>query len=121
VNGTVDTEFRLPGGVAGRRRLAAFLSKAGEDLVRINGELISRQEALAHLMWNLLLEGEISMADGRLLLVDDVEQWISVAKFVFTHLDGPAVSVADARGTNAIVRVVFGDADPYPEGEPAIG
>jgi len=119
--GTTEADFKLPGGVAGRRRLAAFLSKAGEEQITVNGIHLSKQEALAHLMWNLLITGEIVFPDGRLLFVEEVEQWVSVAKFVFTHLDGPAVGLADSRAGNAVVRVVFGNEPAYPDGEPISG
>jgi len=112
MNGTVITEteeFRLPGGVAGRRRLAGFLSKAGEELASIGGVQMPKQEVLAHMMWALLLNGEVNFPDGRLLFIDEIEQWTAIAKFVYSHLDGPASTVADTRATNAIVRVVFGD------------
>ena len=114
--------FQLPSGAAGRRRLAGFLAKAGEEGIYVNGVTLSKQEALAHMMWELLLQGEISFpGSGRLLMVDDFQDWAGLAKFVFTHLDGPAVTMGDSRATNTVVRVVFGDADPYPEGQPVAG
>jgi len=117
MNGTVITEtedFRLPGGVAGRRRLAGFLAKAGEELVSINGQYLSKQEALGHMLWALLLNGEVNFPDGRLLFIDEIEQWTAIAKFVYSHLDGPAATTGDTRATNAVVRVVFGSEEFSP-------
>ena len=117
MNGTVITEteeFRLPGGVAGRRRLAGFLAKAGEEMVSIHGQYLSKQEALGHMMWSLILTGEVNFPDGRLLFIDEIEQWTAIAKFVYSHLDGPAATTGDVRATNAVVRVIFGNEDLNP-------
>ncbi len=121
LNGVVE-DFKLPvGGAAGRRRLAGLLAKAGEELCAVHGIELTKQEALSHMMWEMLLNGEISFPDGRLIFIEDADQWLSIAKFVYSHLDGPAVTVADSRATNAVVRVVFGDEDPYPDGTPQVG
>lgn len=114
-------DFKLPGGVAGRRRLAGFLAKAGEEMAQIKGNDLTQQEALAHMMWNLVIVGEIEFPDGRIIMIDEIDQWLAIAKFMYQHLDGPAVTVADARSGNVAVRVVFGNDDPYPEGAPQAG
>lgn len=123
VNGTINVEtvksgsqpeFTVPGANAmsgGRRLLAAALVAAGNDLVSINNSLITRREALAHAVWNAVLAGEVVFSDGRILQVDDMDQWTSLVKWLHSHIDGPAVTIADSRATNAVVRVVWNDAE----------
>lgn len=98
-----------PTGPNGRRRLAALLSVAGTDEYAVNGIRMTKQEALAHMMWSMVLDGEVHFPDGRLIFIEDANEWLSVAKFVYTHIDGPAVSAQDQKSANTIVRVVFGD------------
>ena len=99
----------LPTGPTGRRRLAALLSAAGREAVRINGQVLTKQEAMAHMMWALVLNGEVSFPDGRIMFIEDANDWLAVAKFVYTHVDGPAISAQDQKSANTVVRVVFGD------------
>lgn len=99
----------MPTGPMGRRRLAALLSAAGREAVRINGVVLTKQEAMAHMMWALVLNGEVNFPDGRIMFIEDANEWLQVAKFVYTHVDGPAISAQDQKSANTIVRVVFGD------------
>ena len=109
-------EFTIPGaqaGPGGRRLLAAALVAASQDLVNINGALITRREALAHAIWNAILGGEIVFPDGRIMQIDDFDQWTGMVKWLHSHIDGPPVSLTDSRALNAVVRVVWeGDPDP---------
>lgn len=108
-----ETGLILPTGPTGRRRLAALLSAAGREPIRVNGHVVTRQEAIAHMMWNLVLQGEVSFPDGRLMFIEDANEWLQVAKFLYTHVDGPVVSAQDHKSANTVIRVVFQD-DPEP-------
>jgi hypothetical protein len=104
------------------RQVAAAIAAAGDQIIAVNGQRISRREALAHLVWNAMVEGEVTFVDGRVIQVDDMDQWLALIKWVGAHLDGPPVTLTDSRSLNAVVRVVYEEEPAYPPGaEPVAG
>jgi hypothetical protein len=103
-----------------RRQLAGSISAAGDSVVTVHGAKITKREAVSHLVWNALVYGEIYFADGRVIQLDDVDQWLAVLKWVGAHVDGPPVTFSDSQNVNAVVRVVYGDEPAYPEGQEPI-
>lgn len=101
--------------------MAAAMYAAGDELVRINGNRLTKKEAVAHAAWNLILDGEIVFPDGRVIIIDDINQWLAAFKFIAQHLDGPPLTNADSRGLNAVVRVVYGDEPAFEDGPPVAG
>lgn len=100
----------------GNREVAAAIAAAGDALVMTeDGRYASRRDVVANAVWEVLLTGELTLSDGSAVRVDSISEWFSILKWVGAHLDGPPVTLADARSTNMVVRVVYDEEPPYPE------
>jgi hypothetical protein len=83
-------ELQVPS--AARRQIADLINRVGENLVYVASmnKKMPYKEYLAVMLWDLATEGSFTFADGVNVAIEDVEQWLSVVKFIATHLDGPA-------------------------------
>jgi hypothetical protein len=77
------------------RALAEILQKAGNVKVANGaGKQISRKQMLADMLWQAATEGTVDFArhggsGGGIMVIDSMQEWFSIAKFVHQHLDGP--------------------------------
>lgn len=69
------------------RALTEILEKAGATQIDINGQKVSRKRLLASLLWEAATTGKITFEPER-VEVCDVDQWIGIAKFIYTQVDG---------------------------------
>lgn len=70
------------------RALTTLLERAGATALDINGDKVSRKRLLASLLWEAATTGKITFEPER-IVVCDVDQWIGIAKFIYTQVDGP--------------------------------
>ena len=88
---TDDILDELPISPSTRREIADILGRIGDKKVfatSMNKE-ISSKEYLAIMIWDLVTNGYFNFMDGTRLDIEDVDQWMSIVKFVANHLDGP--------------------------------
>jgi hypothetical protein len=90
-NNRNDDIVETPNAANVRRLIAENLRSQGQRLVYYipSNRNISYYEALATMLWDGLVEGEVKFADGTILKVsDDPKFWMEMVKFVSSHLDG---------------------------------
>lgn len=84
------------------RALADILAKAGNTKIMTQeGKQITRKQLLADMLWQAATEGTVDFAGGSkdgdgpvvgsggLVVIDSMQEWFTIAKFVHQHLDGP--------------------------------
>lgn len=69
------------------RALTEILEKAGATSLDINGNKVSRKRLLASLLWEAATTGKITFEPER-VEVCNVDQWLGIAKFIYTQVDG---------------------------------
>jgi len=78
-----------------RRRIAELLGAHGESQVYVEHRATKMPyvEYLAVILWELIAEGKSAFADGTVLKIDTIDEWLPIVKYVATHLDGPARAI----------------------------
>jgi hypothetical protein len=90
------------------RALTAVLAKQGEQTVEVNGRRVKAHDWLAAQVWTLVTHGAIRLGK-RTLCVHDGKEWFEIAKWLYTHIDGPprAVAGSEAAGLQDYVKVLM--------------
>jgi hypothetical protein len=84
----------------GKRALTVLLEEAGERAISLKPRgskeevRVARKEVLAELAWELVLNGHVILMDGTKLKLP-AQEWMSLYKWIFTHIDGPARAELD--------------------------
>lgn len=89
------------------RALSEMLRMKGDEIVSIGGEAISAQEALAKAVWQFVITGEVWLL-GKKLEAQNVGEWASVVKWLYTHVEPPTLRENEAE-PELVVRVVRAD------------
>jgi hypothetical protein len=73
------------------RALTEILQRAAETTIEVPGQSKkrARQQLVAEHVWQALATGEIKFPDGRTLQIQTVDEFMHLAKFVYSHIDGP--------------------------------
>lgn len=78
------------------RALAEILQRAGNTkITTADGKPTTRKKLLADMLWQAATEGTVDFCrDGKsggggVMVIDSLQEWFTIAKFVHTHLDGP--------------------------------
>ena len=87
------------------RALTEILEKAGATSLDISGKKVSGKRLLASLLWEAATTGRVTFrpaeddqeAEGYVL---KPEEWIGVAKFIYTQVDGPPKQSVEVGGPN---------------------
>lgn len=97
------------------RALTDLLEKAGNKTMDAGDKRVARKRVLADLLWQGLTEGVIQFPNGRLLALEP-KDYLPMAKFLFTHIDGPPATSVDVTSDGnpvaiQLVEVVMPDDD----------
>jgi hypothetical protein len=90
------------------RALTDILEKAGASSLDINGNKVSGKRLLASLLWEAATTGKITF-EPDVVLVCDIDQWMGIAKFIYTQVDGApkqSVELGGPGGSEVVIRVV---------------
>jgi hypothetical protein len=95
------------------RTIAAKLRELGEQQITLpDGTLKARQELLAENVWSLLLTGRAKLlpsGNGKgkrsSYITLDRGEWVSLLKFLATHVDGPARLDVDVTSDGSEIKV----------------
>jgi hydroxymethylglutaryl-CoA reductase len=68
------------------RALTEILRLRGEKTVSIGGEQITAEQALAEVVWQFVLTGEVWLMGNR-LKAQNVSEWASVVKWLYSHVE----------------------------------
>lgn len=72
------------------RALTDLLEKAGSKTVEdIDGKKRNSKRILARIMWEFVINGKAQFPDGSVIVAEDSDDWLAVAKFIYQHIDGP--------------------------------
>jgi hypothetical protein len=73
------------------RALTEILERAAAETIEVPGQKKrrARQQLVAEHVWTALATGKITFPDGDTLQIQTVEEFMHLAKFVYTHIDGP--------------------------------
>lgn len=86
----------------GKRALTKLLEIAGERAITLKPRgskeeiKVARKEVLSELAWELILNGHVVLMDGTKLKLP-AQEWVSLYKWIFTHVDGPARAELDIK------------------------
>jgi len=76
----------------GKRALTQLLEYAGDRAIAVagpEGPRVARKELIAEMAWDLVINGEVELHDGNKIKLPP-QEWLSLYKWIFTHIDGPA-------------------------------
>jgi len=96
-----------------KRMLADAFRDAGltEIFYTPDNKRMTNSQALAHMIWQATVEGEIYFADGTVMKVNENPKvWLDLVRFLSNHIDGPAGNTANFNGIN--VFKVYKGIDP---------
>lgn len=106
------------------RALAEMLASAGKRRVDgPDGERVDRRKIAVENMWDLLAFGQTFFPGAVVPFTIAGREYVELAKFVFTHVDGPAVSKLEHSSDPErplMIRVEYDDADSLAVIGPAI-
>lgn len=91
------------------RALAEMLSATMEENVIVGSEQLSAKEALARLVREFSIHGEVWL-NNRRLAADTVFEWLAVVKWLYEHVDGKAPDIRPEE-TEMIIQVIRDDLD----------
>lgn len=96
----------------GKRLIADALRKRAKDetFVSFLANKIGYADYAAVMLWDLVVHGRANFSDGTEVAITDSEEWVRVAKFLFSHLDGPTRDSAQFNGVN--IFKVYAGFDP---------
>jgi len=91
----------------GKRALTELLETAGNKTEQYNGgtNKTARKRIIADLAWKLLINGEATLPNGKKLDLDP-KDWLSLHKWIYSHIDGPPRSEVDITSAGAAIQVV---------------
>ncbi len=72
-----------------RRALSEILEQKADELAVVGDECLSNKKLVAHLLWQFATTGEVVLA-GKPLQVASAGEWLSVVRWIYTHVEGPA-------------------------------
>jgi hypothetical protein len=91
------------------RALAEILQRAGNTkITNADGKQTSRKQMLAAMLWQAATEGAVDFVGngkaggGGAMVIDSLQEWFAIAKFVHQHLDGPVRPEIEIPGTGNI-------------------
>jgi hypothetical protein len=87
------------------RQLTRILEECGKESLYIGSETLTCEQALANRLWDLASTGQVQLTAGRVLKIESAAEWLALAKWIYTHIDGPAKSDED-HDRQVIVNVV---------------
>jgi hypothetical protein len=70
------------------RALTDLLEKAGSASIELNGKNISGKRAMALMVWQGVLTGEVVFPDGKKMRLSPMD-WKDFVKWIYGHIDGP--------------------------------
>ncbi len=73
-----------------RRALSEILVQKADELVIVGDECLSNKKLVARLLWQFATTGEVELA-SKTLRAASVGEWLSVVKWVYTHVEGPTL------------------------------
>lgn len=50
---------------------------------------VARRRLLAEMVTQAALEGEVTLPDGTIKVIEDFSDWFGVVQFIYKHVDGP--------------------------------
>lgn len=86
------------------RALTEILERAGAASLDIKGERVSGKRLLARMLWEAATTGKVTLPDENTIALD-ADQWLGVAKFIYTQVDGPPKQTFEQSG-DVTIRVV---------------
>jgi len=102
------------------RALTAILERAGGRTKDVDGKRVSGRQLMARLLWEAITAGRVTFPDGRALVIDEVEDWAAIAKFIYQHIDGaPKQEIDLEHGGELIIRVVYDEGNASTPETPA--
>jgi hypothetical protein len=87
------------------RKLTQLLKEGGQEPLYIGTETLTCEQALAHRLWTFVSTGQVQLTPQRTLEVETATEWIALAKWIYTHIDGPA-KPAENGDNNITVNVI---------------
>jgi hypothetical protein len=89
-----------------QRVLTDILRAKGDMVMEIGGDGKTTKELLAVAVWQFVTTGKVSLA-GKTLEAENVIEWASVVKWLYTHLEPPHPNNGnDGEEPEVIVRIV---------------
>jgi hypothetical protein len=92
------------------RALTEILERAAAETIEVPSQKKKRakQQLVAEHVWTALATGAITFPDGKKLEIQSVEEFMHLAKFVYSHIDGPPKMNVDVTTNGApIAPAVF--------------
>lgn len=75
------------------RTLTYALKMAGKKtVIDVRGQRVGSKRLLAQYVWELATTGKVMFPDGRTIRIDDVEDFVRLAQWLYNHIDGPPKS-----------------------------
>jgi len=87
------------------RALTEILEAAGQE--EIKGSKLTRSQFLAHALWSVVTNGEVTLANKKLLQVSPSD-WLGVVQFLYKQIDGPPPQMIELPMDQAanVIRVI---------------
>lgn len=76
------------------RQLTAILEKAG-NAKKVYGDGVAPKKLLAELLWQAAATGTVTFPGDTDATKLDMQDWIGVVKFIYSHIDGPPKTEVD--------------------------
>lgn len=97
------------------RAWTAILERSGSKTVLgPDGKRISRKRFLAECIMQAITTGKVEFVDGGFIATDSFKEWADFAKWIYTHIDGPAKQQLEHLGKDGqelTIKVVYDDSD----------
>jgi hypothetical protein len=90
-----------------KRQLTEILEKAGNGTKAYGGG-VAPKKLLAELLWQAAATGTVTFPDQTKPVVLEPEDWLSIVKFIYQHIDGPPKQELEHSG-EVRVTVEYGD------------
>ena len=87
------------------RALTDILEKTGSkmvDVVHPDGSVkrVSGKRLLGAMVWEAATTGQVTMPDGTIKQIEDFNDWLTVAQFIYKHIDGPPPKPVELSGVD---------------------
>lgn len=84
------------------RALTTMLEKAGAAGTDHEGKRVSGKRLLALRLWELVKTGKTTFSDGKVISIEDADDFMRIAKFLYQHIDGPPPIPLDVEHSGGI-------------------
>lgn len=95
-----------------KRALTDILESTGNGK-KVYGNGVAPKKLLGELLWEAAATGSVTFVDSGQATPLAIEDWISVVKFIYQHIDGPPKSEVEHSG--AIEHIVKGYVNVNPD------